>query len=196
MALLDPQPGDQVLDACAAPGGKCLFAAARMAGTGRITALDLSAARLRALRGAAARQGWGGLVWTEAGDLREFAAARAAAAAAAGGSSSSSSSSSSGDAAAAQVGQAAGTEGELQPQKEEEQHREQQSGHKDDDDEEEEQQEQPGSEGQREQRWQYDRVLLDAPCTGTGVLAKRADLRWRRTPEDLADLVHLQVQGC
>ena len=30
VALLDPQPGEAVLDACAAPGGKTLFAAARM----------------------------------------------------------------------------------------------------------------------------------------------------------------------
>ncbi|MEL6614633.1 MAG: 16S rRNA (cytosine(967)-C(5))-methyltransferase RsmB [Bacteroidota bacterium] len=38
----------------------------------------------------------------------------------------------------------------------------------------------------------FDRVLLDAPCSGTGVLAKRADLRWRRSPEALADLARLQ----
>ena len=30
--LLDPQPGDNILDCCAAPGGKALFAATRMAG--------------------------------------------------------------------------------------------------------------------------------------------------------------------
>lgn len=39
----------------------------------------------------------------------------------------------------------------------------------------------------------YDRVLLDAPCSGTGVLAKRADLRWRRQPADLVQLSSLQV---
>lgn len=38
----------------------------------------------------------------------------------------------------------------------------------------------------------FDRVLLDAPCSGTGVLAKRADLRWNRSPEDLRDLAALQ----
>lgn len=32
VALLDPQPGEDVMDACAAPGGKALFAAARMGG--------------------------------------------------------------------------------------------------------------------------------------------------------------------
>lgn len=30
VAMLDPQPGEAILDACAAPGGKTLFAAARM----------------------------------------------------------------------------------------------------------------------------------------------------------------------
>lgn len=39
---------------------------------------------------------------------------------------------------------------------------------------------------------QADRVLLDVPCTGLGVLAKRADLRWHRQPEDLSELVQLQ----
>jgi len=39
-----------------------------------------------------------------------------------------------------------------------------------------------------------DSVLLDAPCTGTGVLSKRADLRWRRTEKDLEDLVKLQSE--
>ncbi len=32
-----------------------------------------------------------------------------------------------------------------------------------------------------------DAVLLDAPCTGTGVLSKRADLRWRRSEKDLEE---------
>ena len=38
-----------------------------------------------------------------------------------------------------------------------------------------------------------DAVLLDVPCSGTGVLAKRADLRWSRTPDGLAELVDLQA---
>jgi len=39
-----------------------------------------------------------------------------------------------------------------------------------------------------------DGVLLDAPCTGTGVLSKRADLRWKRTEEELANSVKLQEE--
>ena len=39
-----------------------------------------------------------------------------------------------------------------------------------------------------------DGVLLDAPCTGTGVLSKRADLRWKRTREELENSVQLQEE--
>lgn len=38
----------------------------------------------------------------------------------------------------------------------------------------------------------YDRVLLDAPCTGLGALRRRPESRWRRSPADLAELVVLQ----
>lgn len=40
----------------------------------------------------------------------------------------------------------------------------------------------------------FDRVLLDVPCSGLGVLAKRADLRWRRGPADVAAAAALQVR--
>ena len=38
----------------------------------------------------------------------------------------------------------------------------------------------------------FDAVLVDAPCTGLGVLAKRADLRWRRAEADLRERAGLQ----
>ncbi|NTW51792.1 MAG: 16S rRNA (cytosine(967)-C(5))-methyltransferase [Chlorobiaceae bacterium] len=38
-----------------------------------------------------------------------------------------------------------------------------------------------------------DTILLDAPCTGTGVLGRRAELRWRTSPEKLQELVQLQA---
>jgi 16S rRNA (cytosine967-C5)-methyltransferase len=40
----------------------------------------------------------------------------------------------------------------------------------------------------------YDRVLVDAPCTGLGALRRRPESRWRRTPADLANLTVLQGQ--
>jgi 16S rRNA (cytosine967-C5)-methyltransferase len=38
----------------------------------------------------------------------------------------------------------------------------------------------------------FDRVLLDAPCTGLGVLRRRPDARWRVQPRDATDLAELQ----
>lgn len=38
----------------------------------------------------------------------------------------------------------------------------------------------------------YDRVLVDAPCTGLGALRRRPEARWRRRPEDVPDLTMLQ----
>lgn len=39
---------------------------------------------------------------------------------------------------------------------------------------------------------QFDRVLVDAPCSGLGALRRRPESRWRRTPADLASLGGLQ----
>jgi len=38
----------------------------------------------------------------------------------------------------------------------------------------------------------YDRVLVDAPCTGLGALRRRPEARWRRQPSDLTGLAPLQ----
>jgi 16S rRNA (cytosine967-C5)-methyltransferase len=38
----------------------------------------------------------------------------------------------------------------------------------------------------------YDRVLVDPPCSGLGTLSGRPDLRWRATPERVAELAALQ----
>jgi 16S rRNA (cytosine967-C5)-methyltransferase len=38
----------------------------------------------------------------------------------------------------------------------------------------------------------FDRVLVDAPCTGLGALRRRPEARWRRQPSDVPALVRLQ----
>ena len=38
----------------------------------------------------------------------------------------------------------------------------------------------------------FDRVLVDAPCTGLGALRRRPEARWRRQPGDVPTLVKLQ----
>ncbi|NNL67940.1 MAG: 16S rRNA (cytosine(967)-C(5))-methyltransferase RsmB, partial [Myxococcales bacterium] len=104
--VLDPQPGETILDGAAAPGGKALYAAQRMHNTGRLVAVDLHEARTALVEQAAAARGLS-IIEPVTADLRDY-----------------------------------------------------------------------------EAKTLFDRVLLDAPCTGLGVLAKRADLRWQRSPED------------
>lgn len=38
----------------------------------------------------------------------------------------------------------------------------------------------------------FDRILIDAPCTGIGALRRRPEVRWRRSPTDLRALISLQ----
>jgi 16S rRNA (cytosine967-C5)-methyltransferase len=40
----------------------------------------------------------------------------------------------------------------------------------------------------------FDRILLDAPCTGLGALRRRPEARWRKQPGDVASLGTLQVK--
>jgi 16S rRNA (cytosine967-C5)-methyltransferase len=39
-----------------------------------------------------------------------------------------------------------------------------------------------------------DRVLVDAPCSGLGVLRRKSDARWNKKPEDIPQLQQLQLQ--
>jgi 16S rRNA (cytosine967-C5)-methyltransferase len=39
----------------------------------------------------------------------------------------------------------------------------------------------------------FDRILLDAPCSGTGTLARNPEIKWRLTPEDITRLAGLQA---
>ncbi len=38
----------------------------------------------------------------------------------------------------------------------------------------------------------YDRILVDAPCTGLGALRRRPEARWRKAPSDVPELAELQ----
>ncbi len=113
---MDPQPGETIVDLCAAPGGKTVYSVALMRNEGRVVACDLRADRLALLEQSLGRLG---LAIVEARVMDA------------------------GDPDPDLLGMA-------------------------------------------------DRVLLDAPCSGLGVLAKRADLRWRRTREELDRVVVLQ----
>lgn len=40
----------------------------------------------------------------------------------------------------------------------------------------------------------FDRILLDAPCTGFGVIRRKPDLKWNKTPEDVRAIAQLQYE--
>ncbi|MDO4664748.1 MAG: transcription antitermination factor NusB [Actinomycetaceae bacterium] len=48
----------------------------------------------------------------------------------------------------------------------------------------------------RELSGSYDRILIDAPCTGLGALRRRPEARYRKSPQDLAELTELQRGLC
>jgi 16S rRNA (cytosine967-C5)-methyltransferase len=111
---LDPQPGERVLDLCAAPGGKTTHVAARMGDRGTIVAVERHPGRARALVKTAARLGASSVQVTVA-DAEQLAFPA-----------------------------------------------------------------------------EFDRVLVDPPCSGLGTLQGHPDLRWRMTPERIDDLVGIQ----
>lgn len=114
---VDPQPGERILDMCAAPGGKTTHLADLMAGTGTIVALEKHGGRARALRRTCQRVGADNVEVLHVDALEyDF---------------------------------------------------------------------EPGS---------FDRVLLDAPCSGLGTLASHPDLRWRIQEGDLREVERLQAK--
>ena len=40
----------------------------------------------------------------------------------------------------------------------------------------------------------YDAILVDAPCSGLGVIRRRADLRWRKSLKEISELAIIQLQ--
>jgi len=114
--LLDPRPGMQLLDACAAPGGKTFACAARMQNQGRILALDRHLDRLERM----------------AENIRRM------------------------QIPIIQLQRADATRPTELPQ------------------------------------GPFDRILLDVPCSNSGVLQRRPDARWRISPERIDALAALQ----
>ncbi len=49
-----------------------------------------------------------------------------------------------------------------------------------------------GDAAERRSDGPFDRVLIDPPCSGLGTLQSRPDLRWRASPESIAELASLQ----
>jgi 16S rRNA (cytosine967-C5)-methyltransferase len=39
----------------------------------------------------------------------------------------------------------------------------------------------------------FDRILVDAPCSGTGTLGRNPEIKWKLRPDDIADLQQRQV---
>uniref|UniRef100_A0A1S4CNB4 Ribosomal RNA small subunit methyltransferase B n=1 Tax=Nicotiana tabacum TaxID=4097 RepID=A0A1S4CNB4_TOBAC len=117
VSIVDPQPGESIIDCCAAPGGKTLFMASRLNGQGTLFAVDINEGRLRILKETAKLHQVIDVISTIHADLRTFSTDKVV---------------------------------------------------------------------------EWDKVLLDAPCSGLGVLSKRADLRWNRKQEDMEQLKHLQ----
>ncbi|MFA5515146.1 MAG: 16S rRNA (cytosine(967)-C(5))-methyltransferase RsmB [Desulfuromonadales bacterium] len=115
--LLAPQPGERILDACAAPGGKTTHIAALTANRANIVALDLHPQRIALVNAGARRLGVTGI------DARPWDLTSSA---------------------------------DFIP---------------------------PES---------FDRILVDAPCSGLGVLRRNPEIRWRRRPEEIAEVTKLQ----
>ncbi len=122
--LLDPQPGERILDACAAPGGKATDIAARMAGGGDVFAVDSSGERLRLVEDNAHRLGAGNVRTLRHDWLQVFA---------------------------------------------------------------------PPA-GFKFEKLTFDRAIVDAPCSNTGVLRRRVDARWRLSAEDFRVMPQIQLR--
>ncbi|EPS62796.1 hypothetical protein M569_11992 [Genlisea aurea] len=71
--VVDPKPGERIIDCCAAPGGKTLFMASRLKGRGSISAIDINEGRLRILKEAAELHAVDDLITTVHADLRLLA---------------------------------------------------------------------------------------------------------------------------
>lgn len=74
VSLLDPKPGERVLDLCAAPGGKTTHIASRLNGKGLLVSNEIHPARAKILSQNVERMGIGNAIVTneDSGSLAEF----------------------------------------------------------------------------------------------------------------------------
>ncbi len=131
--LLDVRPGQRVLDACVAPGGKATHLAALMENRGEIVAVDRSAARLDLVMANCRRLGVD-LLTPLAGDVRALIGSRPV---------------------SGEQGMSAAVSHPALSRP-------------------------------------FDRILLDAPCSGLGVLRRHPEGKWYKAPESIVQ--HRQVQ--
>jgi len=115
--LLSPQPGERVLDACAAPGGKTTHLAQLMKERGEIIALELHGPKLKLMEENFRRLGISNVRSLEADAAQPLPFPREMA---------------------------------------------------------------------------FDRILVDAPCTGLGILHRNPEAKWRRKPQDITRLARVQ----
>jgi len=111
--LLDTQPGETILDMCAAPGGKLTYISELMKNSGRLIALDLNPERMEKVKENCERLGVKNVSF-QIGDARNYS---------------------------------------IEP---------------------------------------VDKILIDAPCSGLGVLGRNSDARWQKKKEDIKRLAELQ----
>ena len=152
---LAPQPGEMILDFCAAPGGKTTFIAQLMNNQGRIVAQDISEERLKLVRENCARLGvtcvemvvsdWARPHPNPLPQEREQLSATCE---------------------ISNHVRLADRLTMILPL--------------------------PSGEGRGEGKL-FDRILVDAPCSNTGVMRRRIDLRWRIQPEEIGRLSTTQL---
>ncbi|KAL5972449.1 hypothetical protein ACLOJK_041704 [Asimina triloba] len=72
VSVVDPQPGETIVDCCAAPGGKTLFMASCLRGQGMVSAIDINKGRLRILEETAKLHHVNDVITVVHSDLRTF----------------------------------------------------------------------------------------------------------------------------
>ena len=116
--ILNPQPGEYVLDACSAPGGKTTYMAELMKNNGKIEAWDIHEHRTKLVEKNAKRLGIN-IIDTKVKDATVY------------------------------------------------------------------------DENLNEK---YDKILLDVPCLGIGVIKRKPDIKWQRKKEDVEEITKIQKQ--